>query len=135
MWNLNYWKERLLDLFTVEKDREPGTSRFTQRIDEMAIKKKTTKSSKPAAKAPVAFPGKAPASAAAARTPSAAPVSSTPIRNTPIPKPVAIAAPAPAKREITQDMIAKRAFEISQSSYCGSQEENWFRAEQELRGA
>jgi hypothetical protein len=97
----------------------------------MAIKKNT---SKPATKAPVASPGKAPAAAAAARTPSAAPVSSTPVRNTPIPKPVAIAAPAPAKKEITSDMIAKRAFEISQSSYCGSPEDNWFRAEHELRG-
>jgi len=103
----------------------------------MAIKKNTSKSTKPAAKAPVASPGKAPA-AAISRAPSAAPVSSTPVRNSPIPKPVAIAAsapaPVPAKRVITQEMIAKRAFEISQSSFCGSQEDNWFRAEQELRG-
>jgi hypothetical protein len=100
----------------------------------MAIKKKTTRSSKPAAKATVAPAGKAPAASAVARAPSAAPISSTPIRNTPIPKHVAIAAPAPVKKEITRDMIAVRAFEISQSAACGSQEDNWFRAEKELRG-
>jgi hypothetical protein len=111
-----------------------GTSRFLQRIDEMATKKTPSKSSKPAAKSSVATPGKAPAASAPARTASAAPISSTPVRNTPIPKPVAIAAPAPAKKEITRDMIATRAFAISQSGNCGSQEDNWFRAERELRG-
>ncbi len=97
----------------------------------MAIKKNISNSTKPAAKAPVASPGKAPAAAAPARTASA-PVSSTPVRNTPIPKPVAIA--APGKKEITRDMIAIRAFEISQSPACGSEQDNWFRAERELRG-
>jgi len=100
----------------------------------MATKKNTPKTSKPASKAPVASPGKAPAAAAAPARTASAPVSSTPVRNTPIPKPVAIAAPAPAKKVITQDMIAVRAFEISQSSLCGSEQDNWFRAEQELRG-
>jgi hypothetical protein len=102
----------------------------------MAIKKNTGKTTKPAAKAPVASPGKAPAAAAAPARTASAPVSSTPVRNTPIPKPVAIAAPAPApaKKEITREMIATRAFEISQSCLCGSEEDNWFKAERELRG-
>lgn len=100
----------------------------------MAIKKNTpSNSTKPAAKAPVASPGKAPAAAAAPTRTASAPVSSTPVRNTPIPKPVAAAAPA-ARKEVTREMIAVRAFEISQSSLCGSEQDNWFRAEQELRG-
>jgi hypothetical protein len=115
----------------------PGASRFTQRIDEMATKKNTGKTTKPpAAKSPVPSPGKAPAAAAAPARAASAPVSSTPVRNTPIPKPVAFAAPtpAPARKEITQEMIALRAFEISQSALCGSEEDNWFKAERELRG-
>lgn len=60
-----------------------------------------------------------------------APVVVTPTRNTAIPK----ATPAtPAKKEITQDMIAKRAYEIWQSSG-GSELDNWLRAERELRSA
>ena len=128
MSSINYWKERLLDLFTVKKDREPGTSRLTQRIDEMAIKKNTSKSTKPAAKAPVASPGKAPA-AAISRAPSAAPVSSTPVRNSPIPK---VPAAAPVKKEFSHDQIAKRAYEISISGTGGSEEDNWYRALREL---
>ena len=57
-------------------------------------------------------------------------VSSTPIRNTPLPK-----ASAPvAKKLSTQEQIAVRAFEISCGPNCGSQDDNWFRAERELRG-
>ena len=66
-----------------------------------------------------------------AKTPAVVAISSTPVRNTPIPKPAAIA--APAKIEITHEMVARRAFEISQSAFGGSQEDNWLRAEQELR--
>jgi hypothetical protein len=44
------------------------------------------------------------------------------------------AAPSP-KVVITHEMIAKRAYEISQSSQCGSEHDNWIRAERELRGA
>lgn len=33
----------------------------------------------------------------------------------------------------TQDAIARRAYEISQSEGAGSEDENWQRAEQELR--
>jgi hypothetical protein len=100
----------------------------------MAIKKNTSPAAKITPKATPA-PGKAPAAAAApARAVSAAPVSSTPVRNTPIPKTIAAAAPVPARKEISHEMIAKRAFEISQSGFAGSQDENWLRAETELRG-
>lgn len=57
----------------------------------------------------------------------------TTVRNTPVPKgpgtPV-----APAKREITHEMIARRAYEISQSPSRGCDFDNWIRAERELRG-
>jgi len=39
-----------------------------------------------------------------------------------------------ATTEPTHDEIARRAYEISQSSDGGSDEENWHRAERELRG-
>lgn len=51
----------------------------------------------------------------------------SPVRNTTIPK-------AQPKREITYEMIAKRAYEIHCSGNGGSQDDNWFRAERELRG-
>jgi hypothetical protein len=35
--------------------------------------------------------------------------------------------------DLTEDLIAQRAYEISQSAECGSDEENWWRAEHELR--
>jgi hypothetical protein len=35
---------------------------------------------------------------------------------------------------VTSEEIAARAYEISQSDAAGSSEENWLRAEQELRG-
>lgn len=57
--------------------------------------------------------------------------SSTPVRNTAIPKPQA--SPAP-KKIITHEMIAKRAYEISQSPQAGSDFDNWIRAEKELMG-
>jgi hypothetical protein len=55
----------------------------------------------------------------------------TPIRNTAIPKPQPVATKSGA---ITHEMIAKRAYEISQSPQCGSEYDNWIRAERELRG-
>jgi hypothetical protein len=63
------------------------------------------------------------------------PVASTPVRNSPIPKvakatPAAVAAPA----VISHEMIAVRAFEISCGPSCGSEFDNWVRAERELRG-
>ena len=61
--------------------------------------------------------------------PSSKPVSS-PVRNSAVPKPQ----PAP-KREITREMIAKRAYEIYLSGRGGSEAEHWLQAERELRGA
>jgi len=64
----------------------------------------------------------------------------TPARNSPIPKvePIkssipATPAPAAARKEITHDMIAKRAYEISLGG-SGDQLGNWLQAERELRG-
>ncbi len=52
------------------------------------------------------------------------------VRNTSIPKPA-----TSATKVISHEMIARRAYEISQSPQCGSQLDNWIRAERELRGA
>ncbi len=52
---------------------------------------------------------------------------STPVRNTAVPK----AAPKPVT--ITYEMIAKRAFEIHCGGSGGSEQDNWYRAERELR--
>jgi hypothetical protein len=38
-----------------------------------------------------------------------------------------------ARREISHDLIARRAYEIFKSGAGGSTEDNWFRAERELR--
>jgi hypothetical protein len=38
------------------------------------------------------------------------------------------------EREVTNEEIAQRAYEISQSGEGGSDEDNWHRAERELRG-
>ena len=38
-----------------------------------------------------------------------------------------------AAPEITQEMIAERAYHISQSAEAGTDEENWHRAEAQLR--
>jgi hypothetical protein len=40
-----------------------------------------------------------------------------------------------ATMEITDETIAERAYHISQSGEAGTDEENWHRAEAELRGA
>jgi hypothetical protein len=61
---------------------------------------------------------------------------STPVRNTAIPKVAAkkpLEARAEISREITSEMIAKRAFEIYASGKGGSESDNWFAAERELR--
>jgi len=55
----------------------------------------------------------------------------TEVRNTPIPK---IAKKAAVPRVITRDDIAKRAYEIYASGTGGSETDNWYRAERELRG-
>jgi hypothetical protein len=56
---------------------------------------------------------------------------STPVRNSAIPKPAAVTARKPI--EITGDMIARRAFEIHASGNGGSEQDNWFAAERQLR--
>lgn len=62
----------------------------------------------------------------------AAPVTKTEtkVRNTPLPK---VAKKSAAPIEMTQDMIAKRAYEISCGGTGGSELDNWHRAERELK--
>ncbi len=56
---------------------------------------------------------------------------STPVRNTAVPKTIK---PMPAgAKEITSEMISKRAYEIWQSGKGGSEHDNWTSAETELR--
>lgn len=55
----------------------------------------------------------------------------SPVRQSPVPKPQAAAATGPI--DVTQDMIARRAYLIWESSG-GSDFDNWVRAERELRG-
>ena len=61
-------------------------------------------------------------------------VATTPVRNTTIPpRP---ASPIAAKKSPpSYEQIARRAYEIWKSGKGGSQDDNWFRAERELRGA
>ena len=61
----------------------------------------------------------------------------SPVRNSPIPRAAAPAAApkAAGQRAVTNDMIARRAYEIWQSGQGGSEMDNWLRAERELRGA
>jgi len=66
--------------------------------------------------------------AAAPRQAQPAVVSTTAVRNSPLPK------ATPAKKAVTRDQIAVRAFEISCGPNCGSQDDNWFRAQRELAG-
>ena len=65
---------------------------------------------------------------------ASAPVSTTPVRNTMMPpRP---ASPMGAKKSPpTYEQIARRAYEIWKSGKGGSQDDNWFRAERELRGS
>ena len=97
-------------------------------------KKTATTMTAPVAAAPK---GGAPKPVTPAKTPASAPatpVSSTPVRNSAVPK--AAPAPAPLKsKEVTHEMIARRAYEISISGSGGSDFDNWIRAERELRGA
>ena len=85
------------------------------------------------APAVAAAPKAALKSAAPAPTPAPAAVTS-PVRNSPVPK-AAPGGATKASKEITYEAIARRAYEIWQSGTGGSQEENWYRAERELRGA
>lgn len=54
---------------------------------------------------------------------------STEVRNTAVPRPQ-----TPPRKTVTQEMIAKRAYEISLSGSGGSELDNWLRAERELKG-
>jgi hypothetical protein len=75
-----------------------------------------------------------PVRASAPTTTSAAPVSSTPVRNTPIPRPQTTGNTSGFQsKQPSREQIAKRAYEIWKSGKGGSQDENWFRAERELR--
>ena len=77
-----------------------------------------------------ATPAKKPAAAAPVK--AAKPVVSTPVRHSAIPK--AVPAAIAAKPAVTHELIARRAFEISCGPTCGSEMDNWLRAERELRG-
>ena len=57
----------------------------------------------------------------------------TEVRNTPVPRASGTSNTAAPAKQITQQMIAIRAYEISQSPSAGSELENWLRAERELR--
>ena len=57
----------------------------------------------------------------------------TAVRNTSIPPKVS-SSMSTANRAITQEAIARRAYEIYASGKGGSQLDNWLRAEKELRG-
>jgi hypothetical protein len=67
---------------------------------------------------------------AAAKARVAKPAAATEVRNTAVPP--RSAAPA-IRRELTHDMIARRAYEIYASGRGGSEMDNWCRAERELR--
>jgi hypothetical protein len=58
------------------------------------------------------------------------PIKTTAVRNTSIPKTPKVAT---TNRVITHELIAERAYFISISGNGGSQDENWNRAERELR--
>ena len=60
--------------------------------------------------------------------PAAPARTTTPVRNSAIPKLGA------ARTQISHEMIAKRAYEISISGQGGSEVDNWLRAERELKG-
>jgi hypothetical protein len=55
----------------------------------------------------------------------------TPVRNTSIPPKPAV---VPAKKVVTHEAIAIRAYEISRSGMGGSEDQNWLQAERELKG-
>ncbi len=65
----------------------------------------------------------------ASRKTESAPAKSTPVRNSAIPK----STPA-TKAEVTREQISLRAYHIHLSGTGGSESDNWFRAERELRG-
>jgi len=75
------------------------------------------------------------ASASRAGNSTSSPVSSTAVRNTSLPPRVSTSAMSQKRPAPTHDQIARKAYEIWKSGKGGSQEENWYRAERELRSA
>ena len=63
----------------------------------------------------------------------------TPVRNTAIPQARPSVRPSVQSqnqgKQVTREQIAKRAYEIWKSGKGGSEQENWIRAERELRGS
>ena len=81
--------------------------------------------------------GQSKKSPAAKSSPSRAAVaSSTPVRNTPIPKAVGkpAASSGPARKEVTYQDIARRAYEIyeREGRQPGTELQNWLKSEAEL---
>jgi hypothetical protein len=82
-----------------------------------------------------------PAPTARPATPTAAPVGRTEVRNSPLPKTSttsssgASSGASAGRKQITHEMIARKAYEIWQSGKGGSEFDNWVRAERELRGS
>jgi hypothetical protein len=64
--------------------------------------------------------------------PAAVPVKSE-VRNSPIPRQTSPSQQQSGGRQITREMIARRAYEIWKSGSGGSEMDNWLRAERELR--
>ena len=85
----------------------------------------------------------APKSSPVSKSPAVAPVTDAPIAETAVRKtvapkvaPLAAVAKAASKKApapITYERIAERAYFISQSGYGGSEDDNWLRAEAELK--
>ena len=59
------------------------------------------------------------------------PAGKTAVRNSAIPK---SNGPVSGRKEVTHEMVARRAYEISISGSGGSEIDNWLRAERELSG-
>jgi hypothetical protein len=85
-----------------------------------------------------------PATPAPSAAPAPAAVSRTDVRNSPLPKATSFgsatsgsssSSSSGGKKQITNDQIARRAYEIWQSGKGGSDFDNWVRAERELRGS
>ena len=100
----------------------------------MAAKKTSSTTSRPATPRATTRPA-SPSGPSPATSTQAAPVSTTQVRNTPIPRPQSSSSPSGFQRkQPSHEQIAKRAYEIWQSGKGGSQQDNWYRAERELRG-
>ena len=97
--------------------------------------KPAPKKSSPAPKTPAKTPAPSTPPNGIAGTPMAEPIAETPVRKTVAPKatPAGVVVTRSEPREITYDQIAERAYHISRSGNGGSEDDNWHRAERELR--